>query len=245
MRRQVQSLEQIAVTLGRQALRCDVTRRPARRLVLTVFPDQRVLVAAPQGVPLESVRLRAQRRASWIFKQVDRFERFQPIQPPHQCLNGATHLLLGRQYRLKIVLARHYAVALNGSRIVIHTPFPQKTAHVGQMLDRWYLRSARRFLTQRFEVCWQKFRYHKVSRPTLRLCRMRKRWGSCTQSGTITLNRDLVKASANCIDYAILHELCHLREHNHGRAFYQALRQCLPDWENRKVRLDMAMASSG
>ena len=61
-------------------------------------------------------------------------------------------------------------------------------------------------------------------------------------SGTITLNRDLVKAPLYCVDYAITHELCHLREHNHSKAFYGELRRCMPDWERRKDRLDVAMA---
>ena len=70
---------------------------------------------------------------------------------------------------------------------------------------------------------------------------MQTQWGNCSPGGTITLNPHLVKAPRDCIDYVILHELCHLQEHNHGPAFWVLLERVMPDWERHKARLnDMA-----
>jgi predicted metal-dependent hydrolase len=236
------ALETLTVTLGITVVRCSVIRTAARRLSITVFPDQRVLVCAPQSVGLDEVQARAQKRARWIVRQIDRFERFQPIQPPRQYLNGETHLLMGRQYRLRILPSNRFFVDLNGRYIVVHSRHPKDRTHIGRMMDRWYHCRARRVLENRFDACWEKFRHNRMPRPRLRLYRMKNRWGSCTTAGTITLNRDLVKAPVFCVDYAITHELCHLQQHNHGKAFYAALRRCMPDWERRKDRLDAAMA---
>ena len=52
------------------------------------------------------------------------------------------------------------------------------------------------------------------------------------------LNPHLVKAPRNCIDYVIVHELCHLKEHNHSPQFYQSLSRLMPDWKAVKARLD-------
>ncbi|MFK8078328.1 MAG: M48 family metallopeptidase, partial [Granulosicoccus sp.] len=48
----------------------------------------------------------------------------------------------------------------------------------------------------------------------------------------------LVKAPRDCIDYVILHELCHIKEHNHGERFYRLLTQQMPDWKKTKQQLD-------
>ena len=67
---------------------------------------------------------------------------------------------------------------------------------------------------------------------------MPKRWGSCTPTGEVILNPELVKAASPCIEYVIVHELCHLRHPNHNRAFFQMLDAVLPDWRKRKDRLE-------
>jgi predicted metal-dependent hydrolase len=67
---------------------------------------------------------------------------------------------------------------------------------------------------------------------------MKKRWGSCTKAGVITFNTELVKAPTYCIEYVIMHELCHLKHPHHGKEFYDLLTQCTPDWVRRKERLE-------
>ncbi len=69
---------------------------------------------------------------------------------------------------------------------------------------------------------------------------MAKRWGSCSKSGDILLNTNLVKTPLYCIDYVIMHELCHLKFHTHSDRYYNLLSKYMPDWEKRKERLEKA-----
>jgi predicted metal-dependent hydrolase len=67
---------------------------------------------------------------------------------------------------------------------------------------------------------------------------MVKRWGSCTKSGTILLNTELVRVPVHRIDYVITHELCHLIIYGHGPEFYRLLGRVMPDREARGRRID-------
>ena len=69
---------------------------------------------------------------------------------------------------------------------------------------------------------------------------MPERWGSCISSGEILLNPGLIKTPGACGEYVIFHELCHLRHPNHSISFFQMLDAVLPDWKERKHRLERA-----
>ena len=78
-----------------------------------------------------------------------------------------------------------------------------------------------------------------VAMPRLRVRQMVSRWGSCqTQKGIITLNTQLMAAPQACIEYVILHELCHFLQPNHSKHFYALLDQLMPDWLERKKQLN-------
>jgi len=74
---------------------------------------------------------------------------------------------------------------------------------------------------------------------------MHKRWGSCTKEGKIMLNPMLVSAPKDCIDYVIIHELCHIRIHNHSPSFYKLLETVIPDWQTRKDYLNTRIELRG
>ncbi len=71
---------------------------------------------------------------------------------------------------------------------------------------------------------------------------MKQRWGSMSPAHRLLLNRRLVEAPVDAIDYVITHELCHIAEPHHGTAFFDLLDRVMPDWERRKQRLERIMA---
>ena len=70
-----------------------------------------------------------------------------------------------------------------------------------------------------------------------RVRRMRRRWGSCSAGGALLFNTFLVCTPPECVDYVIVHELCHLRHMNHSRAFYGLLEELRPAWRSERARL--------
>ncbi|MGN0734309.1 MAG: M48 family metallopeptidase [Anaerovoracaceae bacterium] len=78
-----------------------------------------------------------------------------------------------------------------------------------------------------------------VKKPKLRVRTMKSCWGSClVNKGIITLNRKLLMKPRECIEYVVVHELCHFIHPNHSKQFYGFMEQFMPDWKERKKRLN-------
>lgn len=68
---------------------------------------------------------------------------------------------------------------------------------------------------------------------------MKTRWGSCSvHSGQIRINLRLADKPEECLEYVVVHELCHLLEPSHNQRFHSLMTQFLPDWKERKKRLE-------
>jgi predicted metal-dependent hydrolase len=221
------------------AIPFQIEYRRRKHLAITVHPEMRLEVLAPEGAAADAVLARVEKRAGWITRQWRFFDQYQPTQPGPRFVSGETHLYLGRQYRLKVEEGTPESVRLVGRFFRVVTHSRADAGRVREQLDGWYREHARRVFAIRLAGCVESSKSLELDRsPPIRVQRMQKRWGSCTAAGAVILNLDLVKAPVHCIDYVIVHELCHLKVLNHGKGFYQLLARCLPDWEARKGRLE-------
>ncbi len=234
------------ITFGEHSIGYDVVPAERKTLGIVVHPSGLVEVRAPVGADPEEIRRRVQRRARWILRNRLRFAELVQQLPEYEYVSGETHRYLGRQYRLKIVRAGHNEAASGGAegvRLVgryfeITTRRPDDPDHTRILLERWYRDRARLRLRERFDQACALMRKYGVEVPPMQIRRMERRWGSCTPAGRILLNPRLVLAPTACIDYVIFHELCHLRHPHHGRDFRDLLSRAMPDWPERKARLE-------
>lgn len=209
-----------------------------RTLNITVHPDLGVEVAAPKGTPLDGIRAKVRKRGAWIANARRGFASFHPLQPPRRYVPGETHRYLGRQYRLRVVDEPEESVKLQGGYLQITTPRRPTPGVLRPLVLRWYEQRAGEILRERTAACQVQAASHGFPRPRLAIRVMTTRWGSCSRRGQVTLNPELIKAPRDCIDYVISHELCHLVEHSHGPRFWKLLEQLMPNWEERRMRLN-------
>ncbi len=230
-----------AIPYGGQEIPYALTFRERRTLSITVQPDQTVRVVAPLGTAREQIEARLRKRAGWIVRQQAFFAAFEPLTPARRYVSGESHLYLGRQYRLKLVQAPKPVVKLVRGYLEVYTPDPMDKEQVETQVQDWYRAHAAEKLGGYVREVIKRFGVFDLQPPTLELRRMEKRWGSCTPGGKVILNPDLIRAPKGCIEYVIVHELCHLLEPNHSRAFYDLQERILPDWEQWKERLERVM----
>ena len=211
-----------------------------KSLEISVYPDGSIVVKAPVIAALGDVEAKVKKRARWIRNQLRYFAQFEPRMPPRRFVGGESHLYLGRSYRLKITSSEKDRVLLKGKFFRISAT-DSSAEHIAGLLHAWYLDKAAQHFARVFDNCWMGFEKHRVSKPTLRIARMKNRWGSLSRNATLTLNPELIKAPRECIEYVVIHELCHLLHHNHGPEFQRLLEHSLPDWMKRKHKLEMAL----
>jgi predicted metal-dependent hydrolase len=209
-----------------------------RTLAISVHPDLRVTVEAPDASALEAIEQKVRRRAPWILRQQRDFERYLPHLPPRQYVSGETHRYLGRQYRLKVERNNVEVVKLARGRLFVNVIDPHDKERIKELLDGWYRRQARRVFRERLDACYPRVQHLGIAYPELALRVMKSRWGSCSPSSRITLNVKLIQVPKDFIDYVVIHELCHLKEHNHSRKYYALLNRVMPDWRVKKQQLD-------
>lgn len=227
------------VTYGSETIRYEVLLVSRRTLGIEVHPDGRVLVRAPTDCPEEVIAERVRKRAAWISRQLAEFERYSPRTPARHYVSGESHLYLGRQYRLKVLRGDSPSVKLGRSELFVTSPEHAGPEHVRAVLQRWYRERAKVLFDEALDTSLARF--EAMERPRLIVRSMRSRWGSLSTAGTMTLNVALVRAPRACIEYVVTHELCHRKHRDHSADFYRLLGGAMPDWENRKSRLEIAL----
>lgn len=210
-----------------------------KSLGITVTPEMDVLVKAPAGASMEKVKEKIKKKAPWIIKQQSFFLSFQPRTPKRKYVGGETHLYLGRQYRLQIQIGKEESVKLKGQFLEV---IARDKSRVKDLLQNWYLQHAREKFHAIAEPLIDKFKKHKAAPTSIVLREMPTRWGSCTPKGKIILNPELIKAPKGCIEYVIIHELCHLVHHDHTQKFIDLQTREMKDWEKWKMRLEKLLA---
>ncbi len=228
-----------AIQFGSKTIDFKLEFSERKSMGITVTPEMEVLVRAPIETTLEKIKEKLRKRAPWIIKQQSYFLSFHPKTAPRRFVSGETHLYLGRQYRLKVNIAPDESVKLKGKFIEVYAKDKSRTKG---LVEAWYLQHARvKFLAIAAPLI-EGFKRHDVEPSSIVLRDMPRRWGSCTPKGKIILNPELIKAPKGCIEYVIIHELCHLVHHDHTQKFIDLQTKEMKDWEKWKMRLERILA---
>ena len=228
---------------GDEQITFERVKRPQAtgKVLIKVYPDCQVIVSAPESASGEAVLSAVKKRGRWIYEQLRDFRKQLEFTTPRQYISGESHYYLGKQYLLKVIEAPKQLQGVKLLRGKLEVSVPAKsTDKVKALLTDWYKTRAKEIFAKRLDAMLDQALWVE-ERPPLRILTMQTQWGSCSPNGRITLNPHLVKAPRECIDYVILHELCHIAEHNHSERFYRLMSQVMPTWEKTKERLD-AMA---
>jgi predicted metal-dependent hydrolase len=231
-------MRRISTKSRSDVLEYSIIHRPrvTKRLHMELDQHGGLVVVAPAHWSKRYIR-------STLAKNIPRVERFlanarEKQLTPLRYVNGEQHFYLGESYPLAIhqMTAGKTHVALVDGEIRIHTSKSQPE-NIQSSLQNWYLQIAAEIFSERLTNIARRAPWARDKTIPLKLRRMKRTWGNCSSRGVIKLNTHLVKAPLAMIDSVIAHEICHLEEMNHSKAFYALLEKLNPDWRLDRARL--------
>ena len=226
---------QSQITVG--GVTVDVVHKDIKNVHLSVHPPTgRVTIAAPSHMSLDTVRLFAIAKVSWIRQQQDKLSQ-QDRETPKEFLSRESHYVWGERYLMKVVeVDAPPAIELKHTRMVFQIRPGMDNDKKKELLDGWYRELVREAIGLLFAT-WEQRIGVKASGVSVR--RMKTKWGSCNPTAkTILLNTDLAKKPRECLEYIVVHELVHLLEPTHNERFIKMIDQHMPKWQSHSQLLN-------
>ena len=208
-----------------------------RTIGISIHPKNGVVIRAPYRTPSRIIEEVIQGKKNWIRKHQERFLKLENSTLPVSYSDNSIHFFKGNSYFLKTLRSEKGYTNLHENLIEIGLTNPTSESVIKRALYLWYKTEAMLYFTLKMKEVLLKFDSYNFKPSSMVVRTMKRRWGSCSVKGKITLNTELIRMTAPCIEYVIIHELCHLKHHNHGKEFYALMSEISPDWKLHKRKL--------
>ncbi|MCK5042087.1 MAG: M48 family metallopeptidase [Sphingomonadales bacterium] len=194
----------------------------------------KVIVTAPSRLSDKIIGDMINKRSAWVKKQLHILSK-RPVAPPKQYVNGEGFLYLGKSYKLQLVEGDSIGVALDGNYLTVSpnstVPASKSKQHIKDLLTAWFLGKAKENLETKTNEYAELLGFMPKS---IIVKTYKARWGSCSTKGDISYNWKLIMSPQHIIDYVVVHELCHMKQHNHSPRFWKLVENIIPDHKARR-----------
>ena len=213
----------------------NIVRTRRKKTLAVKVAGGEVSVLVPERTSMLQIEEIIAKKSNWIQKKLLQQEHQTEI-IKHQYIEGERFLYLGVERDLRLVTGARKDVILDDSSITIYSNKPLSSTSIKNRLRKWFQSQAQIYLARRTRT----FAALMVVKPRLVNTRTYSaRWGCCSNKKEITYNWQIIMAPEHIIDYVIVHELCHIKEHNHSSAFWAHVENMMPDYKDRKKWLDI------
>ena len=229
MTKETLTIDNITLTLERKNI---------KNMYLRVLPPNgNVKVSAPLFISDEEIVNFIRLKKDWILKK-QRYIRENNIKAPLKYDNGEKHYLWGKEYTLQLIKNDTVKqVLIDEEKSILYLPIAKRSTieKRKKTLDEFYRNQMKIAIPPVLDKCT------KIVGKTPSEVKIRnmKNWGNCRyQDKRITLNLNLAKKDIECLEYVMIHELCHLIEFNHSKKFKNLMDKYCPNWKEIKKRLN-------
>lgn len=218
-----------------------IQRKKVKNMNLKVHTDKKVTVSIPMKLPLETAKKFVKSKANWIKKQQEFYDTHIEQKENEKIENGGIVYFLGEQYELKIVagMKNEFSVTSGYFNLYIKEKYINNVEYIRKtynLLLKEYLFKILEPLILKYQQQMQKY---EIPMPSVEVRQMKSVWGLCMpKKNKVKFNLNLIKKTIPCIEYVVAHELSHFKHPNHSKDFYNFVSMFMPDWKERKKRLN-------
>lgn len=208
-----------------------VIKSNRKSLSIIIERDKSVIVRAPLSLSDYRIKEEIDKRKALILSKINSDQKTMK-RTAKEFVDGEQFLFMGKYYSLQINLDESPGIDFKDA-FVINAPSVEVAK---KLMFNWYQQQAREILSPRIIH----FAEHMgVKRKRINISSAKYLWGSCTPTGTLNFNWHIVKAPPEVMDYIVVHELAHLREHNHSPEFWNIVAVQIPQYEDAKKWLKL------
>jgi len=208
-----------------------------RSIGISVLPDSTVIVRVPYLTSFKTITRIVTDKYGWVIKHRDNYRKLDNSSLNRSYTTGELHLFRGNRSILQIEKSVMPYVRFNDNTIELGTLKTNDSDVIKRLLYKGYKDEALILFPELLQKVVREHQNQMFKPAGLIIRTMKRRWGSCSNKGVITLSTELIKLSDLYIEYVIAHELCHLKHHNHGAHYYKLLSEVFPEWKTVRREL--------
>jgi len=209
----------------------EIIRSLRRKRVAIRVSEGKVQILAPKRLPENDAKNFLDKNISWVQKKLREQATTTPYRPK-EYIDGEIFSYLGEDYFLNIAYAKKPAVMARDNQLFVFIrdtlDISKRKQKIHQQLRIWYWQQAEQELRKKSQDYAQKL---AVQFQSISIRQFKSRWGSCSVKGDIQYGWQIILAPHPVVDYLVVHELSHLKHHNHSPRFWRLVESIIPNYK--------------
>ena len=226
------------ICVGEREIGYELIRKKVKNINLRIHSDGRITVSASIKVPETVIDQFIISKSSFIFNALDRFGERRPQSVNYA--DGEVIPFFGEKLTIRRLKGDKRQVELREGELWIFLRDGDDDSAVQGVIEEFMRSELEARLRTIVPTLYGRFKSEPcVELSGVKIRKMRSRWGSCNcRGGVVTINLHLAEHSVSCLEFVVMHELCHLFHPDHSKDFYALLSSVMPDWKARREALN-------
>lgn len=215
-----------------------ITRKKVKNINMRLKEDGIVYISAGRFIKKKFIEEFITQKSGWIQRGQERLKKAKEMSV-REFNNKEVIYFLGKELKLQLFSSKRERVDIENDYFKLYVKNINDINRKRTVFDKWQTEECKKVFADISAEVYEFFKVYGLKPPEIKVRKMKSRWGSCYPTrGLIVLNRSMIGAPRECIEYVVLHEYAHFIHPNHSTSFYSFVENLMPDYKERKEVLN-------